>query len=227
MVDLANLNPFQNFDIGVGLIGSMLLLFFLSVFILGLIGVGIWVWINKKKYIHKILLTKKIGGRTIRIASYWAKNFPIGRSGDKLWYVKGAKKYISPATLQTAPNEYTHHEREDGEWINVEYSDVDEKMKQFGVKFVQQDMRSNRIAIGDILEARFKDKKSFWDKWGNMIMQLMFYLVVTMMMVIIFYQFSDIVTRISGLVNQLQVTEKAVKGGSLIPALLLMWRKKQ
>jgi len=222
MVDIAGLNPFANFDIGIGAIGSALLVLFIAVFLICLVGVIIFLYLNKRKYKYRIPLTKKVGERTIRIKTFLAKDFPIGRAGDKLWLVKGIKKYISPATLQTAPNEFTHHEREDGEWINVEYPDVDEHMKTLKVKFVQQDMRSNRIAIADILEQRFKDQKSFWEKWGNMIMQLIFYLVVTMMMIVIFYQWSDIVTKVSGLVDKLQVTEKAVSGGSIIPAMILM-----
>ena len=222
MVDIAGLNPFANFDIGIGAIGSALLVLFIAVFLICLVGVIIFLYLNKRKYKYRIPLTKKVGNRTIRVKTFLAKDFPIGRAGDKLWLVKGIKKYISPATLQTAPNEFTHHEREDGEWINVEYPDVDEHMKTLKVKFVQQDMRSNRIAIADILEQRFKDQKSFWEKWGNMIMQLIFYLVVTMMMIVIFYQWSDIVTKVSGLVDKLQVTEKAVSGGSIIPAMILM-----
>ena len=226
MVDFAELNPLKDFDIGIGAIGSALLVLFIAVFLICLVGVIIFLYLNKRKYKYRIPLTKKVGERTIRIKTFLAKDFPIGRAGDKLWLVKGIKKYISPATLQTAPNEFTHHEREDGEWINVEYPDVDEEMKQLKVKFVQQDMRSNRIAIADILEQRFKDQKSFWEIWGNMIMQLIFYLVVTMMMIVIFYQWSDIVTKVSGLVDKLQVTEKAVSGGSIIPAMMLMWRRR-
>ena len=227
MVDIASLNPLKNFDIGIGAIGSALLVLFIAIFVVCLVIVIIFLYINKRKYKYKIPLTKKVGNRTIRVKTFLAKDFPIGRAGDKLWLVKGIKKYISPATLQTAPNEFTHHEREDGEWINVEYPDVDEQMKQLKVKFVQQDMRSNRIAIADILEQRFKDQKTFWEKWGNMIMQLIFYLVVTMMMIVIFYQWSDIVTKVSGLVDKLQVTERAVSGGSIIPAMMLMWRRRK
>lgn len=228
MVDFSQLNPFKDFDIGIGMIGSVLIVLFLAVFILCLIGIVIFLFINKRKYKHKIPLTKKIGNRTIRVATYVAKDFPIGRAGDKLWFVKGIKKYISPATLQTAPHEYTHHERSDGEWINIEYPDVDEEMKQFGVKYVKQDMRSNRIAIADLLEARFKEKKSFWGQWGNMIMQLIFYLIVAMMMVVIFYQFGGIVDKISGLVSQLETTNKQCGGGSIVPAMILfMIRRKK
>jgi len=225
MVDIASLNPLKDFDIGIGAIGSALLILFIAVFVVCLTGVIIFLYINKRKYKYKIPLTKKVGNRTIRVKTFLAKDFPIGRAGDKLWLVKGIKKYISPATLQTAPNEFTHHEREDGEWINVEYPDVDEQMKQLKVKFVQQDMRSNRIAIADILEQRFKDQKSFWEKWGNMIMQLIFYLVVTMMMIVIFYQWSDIVTKVAGLVDKLDGME-AIKNPSIVPAMMLMWRSR-
>lgn len=222
MVSLGELNPLKNFDIGIGLIGSALLVLFVAIFLLCVIGIIIFLYINKRKYKYKIPLTKKVGNRTIRVKTFRAKDFPIGLAGDKLWFIKGIKKYISPATLQTAPNEYTHHEREDGEWINVEYPDVDEHMRQLKVKFVQQDMRSNRIAIADILEQRFKDQKTFWEKWGNMIMQVVFYLIVTMMMVVIFYQWSDIVTQVGGLVDKLAVTNAQCGGGSIIPAMLLI-----
>lgn len=222
MVDLSQLNPLKDFDVGFGTIGTFMLVMFLAVFILCLIGVAIFLYVNNKRFKYRIPLTKKIGNRTVRVAVYRAKDFQIGRAGDKLWYIRGVKKYISPATLQTAPNEYTHHERADGEWINVEYPDVDEEMKKMGVKYVKQDMRSNRIAIADILDARFKDKKSFWEKWGNMIMQLMFYLITTMFLVICFYQWGDIVTRIAGLIDKLDAMEKAKTGGSIVPAMILM-----
>ena len=221
-VDIAGLNPLKNFDIGIGAIGSALLVLFGAVFIICLVALIIFLYINKRKYKYKIPLTKKVGDATIKVKTFLAKDFPIGRAGDKLWLVKGIKKYISPATLQSGANEFMHHEREDGEWINVCYPDVDEHMKTMGVKFVQQDMRSNRIAISDILEQRFKDQKTFWEKWGNMIMQLIFYLVVTMMMVVTFYQWSDIVTKISALVDKLDKVE-AIKNPSIVPAMILMW----
>jgi len=225
-VDIASLNPLKDFDIGIGAIGSALLVLFIAVFVVCLTGVIIFLYLNKRKYKYKIPLTKKIGERTIRVKTFLAKDFPIGRAGDKLWLVKGIKKYIMPATLQTGANEFTHHEREDGEWINVEYPDVDEVMRTMGVKFVKQDMRAGRIAISDILEERFKDQKSFWEKWGNMIMQLIFYLVVTMMMIVIFYQWSDIVTKVSSLIDKLDGME-AIRNPSIIPAMIFMWRSRR
>ena len=221
---------FGSFDIGIGAIGNALLVFFLGILILGLVIVGVSLIINNKKYKHIITITKKVGNITIKVATYKAKDFKIGNAGDKLWFVKKVKKYISPATLQSGPREYTHHEREDGEWINVCYPDVDEDMKKMGVKFVHQDMRANRIAISNILDQRFTDK-GFWDKYGNMVINVIFYLVVAISMVVIFYQWSNIIDKTNILLDRIIILEdqrKSSTPASLIPALLpLIFRRKK
>jgi hypothetical protein len=226
-VDVGSLNPFGKLDIGIGAIGTALLVFFIAVLILGgIIGLVV-LKINNKRYKYSLPLTKKIGGRTIRVATYKARDFPIGKAGDKLWFVKGVKKYISPATLQTAPLEYTHHEREDGEWINIEYPDVDEEMKKYNVKYLHQDMRANRLATDRLLEQRLL-KKSFWEKWGAVIGYVIFFLVITVCMVIVFYQWSKIVEQFSLIVDKLDgIITKQSSGGTqgIVPALsLLLWR---
>jgi len=57
-------------------------------------------------------------------------DYNISMAGDKLWYVPKAKKYIGVGSLQSAPNEYSYFEREDGEWINFEIPDIDEKIEK-------------------------------------------------------------------------------------------------
>jgi len=47
MVDIAGLNPFANFDIGIGAIGSALLVLFIAVFLICLVGVIIFLYLNK------------------------------------------------------------------------------------------------------------------------------------------------------------------------------------
>lgn len=230
MPDLSQLNPIGS--VSMGNVGTVLLVFFVAILILGGIGALIIMHFRKKQFKYKIPLTKKVGNKTIKVATYFAKDFPIGKAGDKLWFVKGVKKYISPATLQTAPNEYTHHEREDGEWVNVEYPDVDEQMKALKVKFLHQDMRANRLATDRLLEQRLM-KKGFWEKWGVVIGYVIFFLVITVSMVIIFYQWSGVITQFSEIVSKMDaiIEKQNVNSGvsSIIPALspLLFWREKK
>ncbi len=224
MATVNDLNPLS--DISIGGVGQALLIFFFAIVVVGFIGVIVWMYVQKKQLKYTIPLYKKIGVSTIRIGTFKAKDFKIGRAGDKLWYVPKLKKYIIPATLQSAPNEYTHFERSDGEWINIEMPDIDENMKKFGVKYIHQDMRSNRIAIADILEARFKDKKSWWDEYGNLVTYLIFYMVVAICMVVIFYQWSDIVDKTASLFDKIVAYEK-IKAGSqgVVPASILLFFK--
>ena len=226
MADAVTLsNTFAGFNIGS--IGFALLIFFLAIFIVMLIGGGLFYWMRRKRLKYTIPLYKKIGSRVIRVATYRAMDYSISRAGDKLWYVPKVKKYVGVGSLQSGANEYSYFEREDGEWINFEIPDIDEQMKQAGVKYLQQDMRSQRIAISNILDQRFANKQSWWEKYGNLVTYVIFYLVVAISMVVIFYQWSDIVDKIGTLFDRIVAYEKLkcpnIQG--VIPAFIMLFLK--
>lgn len=189
---LSSLNPFGSFNIGLGAIGNALLLFFIGIVIIGLIGFLIYTLINRKRYKFVIPLYRLIGSTPQKIAIYKAKEVSISKAGDMLWFVKGKKRYIAPATIQSAPNEYLHWERQDGEWINFGLDNLDEVQRKAGVKFIHQDMRSQRVATATILEHRLI-QKSFWDKYKDVIFALIFFFILTICMVVIFWQWGKIV----------------------------------
>jgi len=235
MVEIADLNPFAKFDIGLGQIGNALLILAIVTVIFGLIGWLIYWRITSRQYKYKIPLYKSINGTNFLQGMYFAKIIPISKSGDSLWFVKGLKKFLAPATLTSAPNTFPHEEREDGEWINFSIDSVNDQQKKAGVKFIQQDMRTQRVATGQILEQRLINK-GFWDKYKDMVIHLIFYIVVTLMLIVIFWQWSDIVTQIGGLVSKLESVAKTfdklecvgVRDTGIIPAItLLLWRTKR
>lgn len=207
------LNFLQNMD--VSSIGTALLIFFLAVLVVGLIAGAIALTLRKKQFKYKIPLYKKLGGSVVKVTEYKGKDYNISRAGDKLLYVAGAKKYIPIPTKQSAPNEYPHFEREDGEWINFEIPDINEKMREAKVKFVHQDMRSQRVAISDLLEQRFKGKKSWWEKYGHLVTHTIFYLIVCICIVVVFYQWGEIITKTGNLLDKvIELNEKLDKSNS-------------
>ena len=224
--DLGQLNPVKNFDIGWGTLGNVLAIILIVVVVLGLIGTLVFLWFNKRKWKIRIPLYKKIGNIPTRIAILKAKVVPIGRAGDVLWFAKGGgiKKWLPPAELQSAANEYPHFIREDGEWMNWVLGDIDEVLKRANVKYIKTDMRLQRLATDKILEQRHLNK-SFWDKWGTTIMTAIFFLVIVIALVVFFSQFSKIVDKIGTLMDKAnQIIDKQIKqeGGSavLTPALI-------
>lgn len=203
-VSIASINPFANVDFGgsLGTFGGIALVIAIAVVILGLAGVLIYWSITKKQYWINIELSRMIGGHPMRVATYCAREIPFGMAGDKLWRVCGtgmlAKfkviKWLPVGKLQSAPRVWKYWIREDGEWINYVDDNLDEVSKKMGIRFVQEDMRLQRLATERLLEQRLMNK-TFWEKWGTTIMMIIVFLVVAICMVIIFYQWSKLLDK--------------------------------
>lgn len=233
MPEISDINPFSNFSVGgMDAVMNLVILFVIGLLIVAGIGVLIVVWVNKRKYWIKIPLYRKVGNVPTRVGIYKARVFPIGKAGDNLWFVKGVKKYIAPATMQSAPNEFWHWEREDGEWINFTMGDLDKSQKEAGVKYIHQDMRSQRVATANLLEQRLM-QKGFWEKWGMVIGYIIFFLVISVAVVINLYMMGKVVEQLSPLVNQITKAVEELRANcspinSILPAFLplMFWRRR-
>jgi hypothetical protein len=142
-----------------------------------------------------------IGNVPTRVAIYHAKEENFGMAGDKLWRVSTAGmfkfkalKWLPVGKIQTAPKEFWYYIREDQEWINFALNDLNMISKIMGIRFVQEDMRLQRLATERLLEQRLMNK-SFWEKWGTTIMLIIVFLVVAICMVLIFFQFGKLMDK--------------------------------
>lgn len=212
MVEFADYNPLANakmFDMGS--LASGLLIFFIVVIILSAIGLIIFTRVNKKNFYIKIKVFRNVGNRPTQIAEFRAREVPMGLAGDKLWRVAPNSalqmpfkivKWLAVGKLQTAPNEFWYWIRKDGEWINWLPPDLDAESEKMKVTFVQEDMRLQRLAIDRLLEQRLMNK-TFWEKWGNTIMTMVFFLIIAVCMVIIFYQWGKLLEKMTPLVSMI------------------------
>lgn len=203
-VTLASVNPLASVNLGSSMssFASIGIVIALAVVITALVGIIIYWRIVKKHYWITIECSRLIGGNPMRVATYCAREIPFGMAGDKLWRVCGTGmfgkfkviKWLPVGKVQSAPRVWKYWIREDGEWINYQDSNLDELSKQMGVKFVNEDMRLQRLATERLLEQRLMNK-TFWEKWGTTIMMIIVFLVIAICMVIIFYQFSNLMDK--------------------------------
>lgn len=212
MVDAGQLNPLSGVNLGgsLGTFGSIALVIAIVVIILAVLGIVIYVQFVKRQYFIKIHVFRMIGNVPTRVMIHVAKPVGFGMAGDQLWRVAPNKalqkpfkivKWLPVGKIQTAPNEYWYFIRpQDNEWINFSLSDISEIQSKAGVKFVSEDMRLQRLATERLLEQRLLDK-TFWEKWGTTIMLVIVFLVIAVCMVIIFYQFSKVIDKVSPLVD--------------------------
>jgi len=204
-ISFSSINPFANLTgggiMGLGTFATIAMIIAIAVVILGLVGVIIYWRVVKKSYWIKIHLFRLIGNVPTRVAVYSAKEVPFGMAGDRLWKVASAGmiklkavKWLPVGKIQTAPREFWYYVREDGEWINFQMADLNKISKEIGIRFVQEDMRLQRLATERLLEQRLMDK-SFWEKWGTTVMMIIVFLVVAVCMVVMFFQFSKLLDK--------------------------------
>lgn len=194
------------------------------------IGIIIYFYVIKSQYTIRIVAFKLIGNTPTRVANYCAKDVPFGFAGDKLWRVAPVSllsrpfkivKWLSIGKFQTASNEFWYWIREDGEWINFSLTDIDTQSRQMKVKFVQEDMRLQRLATEKLLQTRLLDK-TFWEKWGMVIGYVIFFMFITIALIIIFYQWSKLLDKTAPLIDTMKIAleklqEHCTPVNSLIP----------
>jgi hypothetical protein len=217
-ISASSLNPFANVNLGgsLGTFGSIAMVIAIAVVILVLVGALIYWKSIKKKYWIQIHVFRLIGNVPTRTAIFSAREVAFGMAGDKLWRVCNAGwnkikviKWLPVGKIQTAPREFWYYIREDGEWINFQMSDLNKISREMGIKFVNEDMRLQRLATERLLEQRLM-QKTFWEKWGTTIMMIIVFLVISICMVIIFYQFSKVVDQMSGIMQTQADTSKVM-----------------
>jgi len=156
-------------------------------------GVVIWgviIVMNRLKYNKKLKLFRKVGNEIVPVLDDKGWFARVGTAGDQWCKVQKFKKTLPRPRKQMAKDEYWFYEREDGEWVNFSLKDFDEDMKKAGAYFVDEDMRLQRLGIQKNLENRFQ-KVTFWQKYGGMIMNILFMVIVTVCLVILFKEMKD------------------------------------
>lgn len=192
-----------------GGVGNILKWAGLGVLVGGVLVAGVYFLILYLRYNKKIVLFRKIRNTVIPSNHYTACFQRISLTGDYWCKVKQANKIIPRPKIAMGKDTYWFFEREDGEWINFCLKDIDEVMKDAGVYYLDEDMRLQRIGIQKHLELRYK-KTSFWDKYGQTIMWLLFVVIVTVCLIILFDRLNGTTDAISGLADAVKKMADAV-----------------
>jgi len=185
----------DKFNIGMGTIASVFIWIFVSIFFVGIIcGIVIFIYL-RKSYNQKVWIFSLIGNVPSFKSQDTGKFFRVGFAGDKLFKLRKLKKVLPPPTIQMGIRLWWYWEREDGELINFSLKDLDKEFKKVGAYYVDTDMRMQRLGIQKNLEQRFK-KESWFSKYGSTIAGVIFVILVTVSLVVLFSKLVDVSTSI-------------------------------
>lgn len=159
------------------IIGIVILGLFLAVF-------AIWL-INFIKFNKKIVVFRKVGNAIVPTLRDKAQFARVGNAGDYWCQLRKFKKILPRPRIQMEKNTFWYYERDDGEWINFSLKDFDSEMKKVGCYYVDEDMRLQRLGIQKNLRERFQ-KVTFWQRYGGMIISILFVLIVAISFIALF-----------------------------------------
>lgn len=161
------------------------------IIIIGLLTWGIIWWLNRRSYNQYIWVFGRVGGLPMLKLVDAGKFIAFGMAGDKLLQLKKTKKFLPVPQIQMGKNIYWFYEREDGEYINFSLTDIDKEQKEAGAYYVDTDMRMQRLGIEKNLRERLT-KLSFFEKYGTAIAGVIFVIMVTVSLVVLFTQLKDV-----------------------------------
>jgi uncharacterized membrane protein len=170
---------------GFGAIGSYWQYIVVAIVTIIGITIGLTYFLNVLNYSKTFKLFEKIKGKVYQTGFEKAKFERVGIAGDYWARTQKSKKVLPKPRITSGKNTYNYYIREDGEWINFGLEDIDEKMHEAKVYYVDEDIRLQRLGIQKNLETRFK-KEKFWDKYGNVIMMIIFAVIITICLVVLF-----------------------------------------
>ena len=229
--------------IQLGTIGSIILWVVAIIIIGGLLAMLFIWWFNKRSYNQKVWIFGIIGGIPMLKYIDAGKFMSFGMAGDKLLKLQKQKKYLAPPTIQMGKNIWWYFERSDGEYINFSLTDIDALQKKAGAYYVDTDMRMQRLGIEKNLRERLT-KQSFFEKYGTTIAGVIFVIMVTVALVVLFSQLKDVAGAMDNMASSVSQMATAIEqfytarvGGeapsdvsglvpALAPLLLLGWRRK-
>lgn len=159
-------------------IGFWITIIVAIILVIGIIGVFVWFYIQKKTYYIQIRDFENISGQGYQlVAKNTARLIKIGDGGEELLMLRKGKTYRTAYGKKMGKNEYWFCKGQDGYWYNCVLGDIDAKMGMLDIEPIDRDMRYMHVAIRKNIDASY-NKQKFMDKYGSYVMSGIFLIIM-------------------------------------------------
>jgi hypothetical protein len=183
--------PQFSFGSGIGNINWMVIAIILLVLVAG--SIIIFLVYQRKIYNKKIIVFENVSGAGFQpVLRDRARLIRVGSQGEEVLYLKKKKVYRTAYGRKMGSNTYWFAVGQDGYWYNIILGDLDAKMGMLDIEPVDRDMRYLHVALGRNIDKRY-EKQKFMEKYGTVVMNGFFLLIMLIGLGILINKISDIV----------------------------------
>lgn len=128
-------------------------------------GGGTYYYLNKRSFNKTIVKFREINGVTRRVGIERAREVVLPNTSVRAFELKSSKFFIPRPSKETSENEFWFFIREDGEWVNVGLGNLNQKLKELGIKYDHTDTRMANAALKKLVDASYK-KTNWLKEWA-------------------------------------------------------------
>ena len=152
--------------------------------IMGLIGWAFFIMFKRMKYNLSFVIFRDVGGRPKVIDRCKGMQITLGKTGEKVFFIKKYNKYLPLGNLEMGIRTYWYYIDKAGHWHNIDVGFIDVKKREPQLN-MQLQMDYARDGINKRLEDRH-NKEGFWAKWGMVLVSITVIAVLLVFMWLIF-----------------------------------------
>ena len=153
-----------------------------------------WIYYNNKIFNKRIEIYENISGNGWqKTGTDRARIIKVGDGGEEIMFLKRRKTYRTAYGKKMGPNMYWFAVGQDGYWYNVVLGDLDAKMGMLDIEPIDRDMRYMHVAIRKNIQERYR-KISFMEKYGTIMMNGIFLLIMVGALWFLITQIGDLIT---------------------------------
>lgn len=164
-----------------------------------------YIIIQQLRFKKKIIILENVAGLGyVPSGRDRAMVVKVGDGGEEVLYLKKRKVYRTAYGKKIGKNTYAFAVGSDGYWYNVTFGDLDNKMKELGLKPVDRDMRYMHVAIRRNIKDRF-DKQSILAKYGPVIAVVGSFVIMGVILWLVGSKLVELPSKISPLIDKLDL----------------------
>jgi len=127
-------------------------------------GVIFYLLFDKRRYKFSIEAYGEVNGLTTRLGHDKARIFIIPNTSIKVFFLKKNKVIVPYPTIAIDKNTFCFFIRDDYEWVNIGFSNLNQDLKNLKIKYNHVDMRYANEELKELLKQY--DKQDWLKKYG-------------------------------------------------------------
>lgn len=172
--------------------GFVALVIFILIFLAIIVSVGLYFLINALRFNKKVVILEDVSGSDDLepIGKDKARLVKVGKGGTEVLYLKKRKVYRGAYGKRMGKNTYYFAIGSDGYWYNSTLGSLASGMNKIGIKPTNVNMRYQNESLMELIKERY-DKPSFWAQYGQILMNIAFFMIIAVMFWLYFDSFKD------------------------------------